>query len=73
MSPLTSCRRESYNHVATWLADARSLASPDVEAVLVGNKADLESQREVPFAEASQFALENGSFDKSLSHEPHNG
>lgn len=51
--------RESYNNISTWLADARSLANPDIVIILVGNKADLED-REVTFLEASRFAQENG-------------
>ena len=54
-----SCR-ESFNHVSTWLADARSLASPDIVIVLVGNKVDKDNEREVTFLEASRFAQENG-------------
>jgi len=52
--------RESYNHVSSWLADARALANPDIAIVLVGNKVDLTSEREVTFLEASRFAQENG-------------
>jgi len=52
--------RESFNHVSSWLADARSLASTDVVIVLVGNKVDKESERDVQFLEASRFAQENG-------------
>jgi len=50
--------RETYNHVASWLADARSLANKDISIILVGNKADLPN-REVTFLEASRFAQEN--------------
>lgn len=52
--------RDSYNAVANWLADARSLASPNIVIVLCGNKKDLEDQRQVTFAEANRFAQENG-------------
>mmetsp|Transcript_53004 Transcript_53004/g.133281 ORF Transcript_53004/g.133281 Transcript_53004/m.133281 type:complete len:222 (-) Transcript_53004:87-752(-) len=52
--------RESYNHVATWLSDARALANPDIAVVLVGSKVDLEDQRQVTFMEATRFAQENG-------------
>lgn len=51
--------RESFNHVSSWLADARSLANPDIVIILVGNKVDLEADREVTFLEASRFAQEN--------------
>ena len=49
-------RRETYNSVQQWLQDARTLASPDVALVLVGNKSDLEEDREVTFLEASRCA-----------------
>mmetsp|Transcript_41816 Transcript_41816/g.58374 ORF Transcript_41816/g.58374 Transcript_41816/m.58374 type:complete len:217 (+) Transcript_41816:51-701(+) len=52
-------RRDSYNHCSSWLADARSLANPDIVIILVGNKSDLDGEREVTFLEASRFAQEN--------------
>ena len=66
------CSRETYNALTNWLTDARTLASPNIVIVLVGNKKDLESDREVTFMEASRFAQENGmvggfSFSLSLS------
>ena len=56
------CSRETYNALANWLTDARTLASPNIVIVLVGNKKDLEAEREVTFMEASRFAQENGWF-----------
>lgn len=46
----------------TWLNDARALATPELVIVLVGNKTDLQEDREVTFLEASRFAQENGKF-----------
>eukprot|EP00039_Didymoeca_costata_P009258 m.122166 g.122166 ORF g.122166 m.122166 type:complete len:210 (+) comp14420_c4_seq1:196-825(+) len=51
--------RETYNALANWLTDARTLASQEIVIVLVGNKKDLEADREVTFLEASRFAQEN--------------
>jgi len=51
--------RDTYNALANWLTDARTLASPEIVIVLVGNKKDLETDREVTFLEASRFAQEN--------------
>eukprot|EP01122_Echinamoeba_exundans_P013023 TRINITY_DN5617_c0_g1_i1.p1 TRINITY_DN5617_c0_g1~~TRINITY_DN5617_c0_g1_i1.p1 ORF type:complete len:248 (+),score=40.37 TRINITY_DN5617_c0_g1_i1:89-745(+) len=51
--------RDSYNHVPTWLADARALATSEIVIILVGNKSDLQAEREVTFLEASRFAQEN--------------
>ena len=52
--------RESYNAISSWLSDARTLASPNIIVILVGNKKDLDAEREVTFMEASRFAQENG-------------
>ncbi len=46
--------RESFNSLANWLTDARTLASPAILILLVGNKKDLEDEREVTFLEASR-------------------
>ena len=52
--------RESFNCLTNWLTDARTLASPQIVILMVGNKKDLEDEREVTFLEASRFAQENG-------------
>lgn len=52
--------RTSFNALQNWLKDARSLASPHIVVLLVGNKKDLDGERDVTFLEASQFAQENG-------------
>jgi len=52
--------RETFNCLANWLSDARTLASPAIVILLVGNKKDLEEEREVTFMEAARFAQENG-------------
>lgn len=46
--------RESFNTLANWLTDARTLASASIVIILVGNKKDLEDDREVTFLEASR-------------------
>ncbi|ESN93845.1 hypothetical protein HELRODRAFT_186059 [Helobdella robusta] len=51
--------RETFNSLVNWLSDARTLASPNIVIILVGNKKDLEAEREVTFLEASRFAQEN--------------
>lgn len=54
--------RDSFNALNNWLNDARTLASPNIVILLVGNKKDLEEARDVTFLEASTFAQENGLF-----------
>eukprot|EP00123_Amoebidium_parasiticum_P000668 comp11536_c0_seq1/m.5991 comp11536_c0_seq1/g.5991 ORF comp11536_c0_seq1/g.5991 comp11536_c0_seq1/m.5991 type:complete len:215 (-) comp11536_c0_seq1:530-1174(-) len=53
-------RRTTYNHLSSWLTDARNLTNPNTVVFLIGNKSDLNDQREVPFEEAKQFADEHG-------------
>ncbi|NXH82383.1 RAB14 protein, partial [Edolisoma coerulescens] len=55
-------RRSTYNHLSSWLTDARNLTNPNTVIILIGNKADLEAQRDVTYEEAKQFAEENGVF-----------
>lgn len=54
--------RDSFNVLSNWLNDARTLASPNICVLLVGNKRDLDENREVTFLEASRFAQENGKY-----------
>jgi len=54
--------RASYDHLTTWLDDVRHLAVPGIQIVLVGNKSDMNKMREVPFFEASHFAMNHGLF-----------
>lgn len=37
-------RRSTYNHLQTWLNDARSLTNPNTVIFLIGNKCDLDAQ-----------------------------
>lgn len=40
-------RRETFDHVAQWLSEAKKNSNPHVVIILVGNKADLEHKRVV--------------------------
>lgn len=53
-------RRSTYNHLSSWLTDARNLTNPNTVIFMVGNKSDLDAQRDVTYEEAKQFADENG-------------
>jgi len=53
-------RRGTYNHLTSWLTDARNLTNPNTVIMLIGNKNDLDDKREVTFEEANAFAQENG-------------
>lgn len=51
-------RRSTFNHLSQWLTDTKNLTNPSTVIFLIGNKADLESSREVTYEEAKQFADE---------------
>eukprot|EP01096_Ripella_sp_DP13-Kostka_P001458 TRINITY_DN1172_c0_g2_i1.p1 TRINITY_DN1172_c0_g2~~TRINITY_DN1172_c0_g2_i1.p1 ORF type:complete len:241 (-),score=82.21 TRINITY_DN1172_c0_g2_i1:70-684(-) len=53
-------RRETFNHLTSWLSDARTMTNPSTIIMLIGNKSDLDFQRDISYEEASKFAEENG-------------
>ena len=52
--------KESFNHIETWLKEVKLQSNPDIKIFLIGNKADLEDEREVTSNEAEKFKEENG-------------
>ena len=40
--------RSTYNHLSSWLTDARNLTNPNTVIFLIGNKSDLEAQVNQP-------------------------
>lgn len=57
---LTNIRRETFNHLAGWLEDARQHANANMTIMLIGNKSDLAHRRAVSYEEGEKFAKENG-------------
>eukprot|EP00244_Chara_vulgaris_P009746 TRINITY_DN4253_c0_g1_i5.p1 TRINITY_DN4253_c0_g1~~TRINITY_DN4253_c0_g1_i5.p1 ORF type:complete len:213 (-),score=28.78 TRINITY_DN4253_c0_g1_i5:89-727(-) len=55
-------RRETFNHLASWLEDARQHANSNMTIMLIGNKCDLQHRRAVSTEEGETFARENGLF-----------
>lgn len=53
-------RRETFNHLASWLEDARQHANANMTIMLIGNKSDLAHRRAVSTEEGEQFAKEHG-------------
>ncbi|XP_048211717.1 ras-related protein Rab-2B isoform X1 [Perognathus longimembris pacificus] len=60
LSELFYCRRETFNHLTSWLEDARQHSSSNMVIMLIGNKSDLESRRDVKREEGEAFAREHG-------------
>ncbi|KAH0626232.1 hypothetical protein JD844_001077 [Phrynosoma platyrhinos] len=53
-------RRETFNHLNSWLEDARQQSSAHMVIMLIGNKSDLEDRRAVQKEEGEAFAREHG-------------
>jgi len=53
-------RRDSFEHITTWLTEARGNADPDLVITLVGNKCDKSSERQVSYEEGHAFAHHHG-------------
>jgi Ras-related protein Rab-1A len=51
---------ESFDNVKQWLNEIDRYACENVNKLLVGNKSDLDSKRQVTFEEAQAFANERG-------------
>ncbi len=51
--------RNSFENLEQWLNQVKSESSPDVQIVLIGNKADLEDKRKVSKKEGEKFAQEH--------------
>lgn len=52
--------KHTFNHLASWLEDARKHANSNMTIMLIGNKCDLAHRRVVSTEEGEQFARENG-------------
>jgi small GTP-binding protein len=54
--------RESFENIVVWARDIRNHADPHVGIILVANKKDLSSQREISYDEGLQMARRMVSF-----------
>eukprot|EP01132_Coremiostelium_polycephalum_P007378 gene7378-9062_t len=52
--------RDSFESLSQWLSDCRKFSNGDVTITLIGNKCDLEANRQVSTSEAQAFASQNG-------------
>jgi len=52
-------RRDTFNHLATWLDEARQHSNENMAIMLIGNKSDLDHKRAVSTDEGAQFAKAN--------------
>ncbi|KAL3311110.1 Ras- protein Rab-2A [Cichlidogyrus casuarinus] len=52
-------RKDTFEHLTTWLDDARTHSNSSMVIMLIGNKSDLESKRQVSKEEGENFAREH--------------
>ena len=55
-------RAETFSHLQTWLEDAKANSNTPMTIMLIGNKCDLESKRQVKREDGEAFAKEHGLF-----------
>ena len=53
-------RRDTYVHLVKWLSELKENSPKDITIILIGNKNDLENERQVSYQEGESFAKENG-------------
>jgi small GTP-binding protein len=51
--------KESFENIEMWLRELRTHSNPDAKVFLIGNKIDLENQRQVEKEKGEQFCKEN--------------
>ena len=52
-------RRETFMHLVNWIQDVKQHGNDSIKTVLVANKCDLESKRQVTKQEGEEFALKH--------------
>ena len=51
--------KKSFININTWLKEVKLQSNPDIKIILIGNKSDLEEERQVQLNEAKKFTEEN--------------
>ena len=66
--------RASFEHIDIWLKEIKRSSNPDAKIILIGNKSDLENEREVSYEEAEKYAedLEFSKFYETSAKEGKN-
>ncbi|KAI8616838.1 ras family-domain-containing protein [Chytriomyces sp. MP71] len=53
-------RKETYQHLVTWLDDVKSHGNDDIKTILIANKSDMAEHRQVSREEGEAFAAKHG-------------
>jgi Rab family protein len=60
-------RKDSFNSIKNWLSEVKNYGEPDLTAIVIGNKVDLEEERQVTTDAGEEFARENEVFFMEVS------
>lgn len=63
---ITLHRPETFQHVSSWLNDAKNLARNECSICVVGNKSDLKNDRIIKHIDGAKFCQENSKFNNHL-------
>lgn len=60
-------KKETFKNIVTWMGDLKQYADPDITAIMMGNKSDLNEERQVTTDEAAEFAKKEGLYFMEVS------
>ena len=52
-------RRDTFTHITRWLEEVKQNGNPHMSITLIGNKSDLDAQRQISTNEGEMFAREH--------------
>ena len=52
-------RIDTFNHIESWVSEAAGVAKPNAVVAIVGNKSDMEENRQVTLSEVASFCAEH--------------
>jgi small GTP-binding protein len=55
-------KKETFDNIDRWITELKKNAEPDVTIILIGNKCDLNEERQIPIEEGQNKALAYGTF-----------
>merc|ERR1712055_1108621 len=62
-------RRSTYNHLSSWLTDARNLTNPNTVISLIGNKSVLETAKKI-YQNIQDGSLDLNAAESGVQHKP---
>lgn len=66
-------KQSTFDNVQKWLTELRDNSEEELVVILVGNKDDLEDQRQTPTSDAEEFAKRHGlAFIETSAKNSHN-